>query len=141
MNAIDEIKTRLQKYPQVKSEIKAHQAIVFPLNENGFEVSLTEKLPGYTVSFDAWHEEYDDVEQALDAFAFGLSDACRLKVTFRGKLAYVWNVEEKAGNGEWFPCEWIGCNEMGILSPPLFWLKKRFVFLQNTLLKSENNGT
>jgi len=135
MNAIDEIKSRLQKYPQAKSEIEGNRITVLPLDESGFAVSLVDNSPNYTVSFDAWHDEYEDVEKALNAFAFGLSDDCRLKVTYRGNFAHVWTVEERDENGEWFSCEWIGLNEMGLLAPPLFWLKKRYVYLQNTLLK------
>lgn len=140
MNAIDDIKNRLQKYPQVKSEIEGNRATVFPSNKNGFSVSLIDNAPNYTVFFDAWHEEYEDVEKALDAFAFGLSDDCRLKVTYRGNFAHIWTVEERNQNGEWLSCEWIGLNEMGLLAPPLFWLKKRCVYLQNTLLKSDKEN-
>ncbi len=140
MNAIDEIKNRFQKDPQVKSEIEGNRATIFPLDENGFAVSLVDSSPGYTVSFDAWHEEYEDVEKALDAFAFGLSDDCRLKVTYRGNFAHIWTVEERNENGEWLSCEWIGLNEMGLLAPPLFWLKKRCVYLQNSLLKSHKEN-
>jgi hypothetical protein len=82
------------------------------------------------VFFDEWHEEYDDVEKALNCFAFGLSD-----MGYRGRFAHVWTVEEKDENGEWAECQWVGCNEMGLLAPPLFWLKKKHVYLQNTLLK------
>jgi hypothetical protein len=140
MNVIDEIKTRLQKYPQVKFEIESHQATIFPLDENGFKVTMIDNAPGYTVYFDAWHEEFANAEDALNCFTFGLSDDCRLKITYQGNSPYVWVVEEKGENREWFPCQWIGCNEMGLLAPPLFWLKKRHVYLQNTLLKSGKNG-
>lgn len=141
MNAIDEIKSRLQKYPQAKSEVAGNRITVFPLDENGFRVSLVDNSPSYTVYFgDAWHEEYEDVEKALNAFAFGLSDDCRLKVSYRGNFAYAWTAEEKDDDGGWSPCQWIGCNETGLLAPPLFWLKKRYVYLQNTLLKRDKNG-
>ena len=137
ITAIAEIKVRLQKYPQAKSEIKDNEITVFPLDENGFAVSLRDNNPNYTVTFaGTWHEEYDDMGKALNAFAFGLSDDCRLQVVYRGNLAYIWIVEEKDKDGEWFPCQWIGCNETGLLAPPLFWLEKKYVYLQNTLLKS-----
>jgi hypothetical protein len=92
------------------------------------------------VYFDAWHEEFANAEEALNCFTFGLSDDCRLKITYQGNSPYVWVVEEKDENREWFPCQWIDCNEMGLLALPLFWLKKKHVYLQNTLLKSGKNG-
>lgn len=140
MDAIEEIKSRLQKYPQARYEIIGRSITVFPLDAGGFAVSLVDHASNFTVSFDAWHEEYEEVEKALDAFAFGLSNDCRVKVTYRGSFAHVWTVEEKDENGQWFSCEWIGLNEMGLLVPPLFWLKKRYVYLQNTLLQSDNSG-
>lgn len=140
MNAIAEIKERLLKYPQAKYEHTGNQITVLPQDERGFAVSLVDNAPHYTVAFNSWHDEYEDVEQALNVFAFGLSDDCRLKVTCRGRFAYVWTVEEKGGSGEWFSCEWIGLNEVGLLVPPLFWLRKHHVYLQNTLLKSDKQG-
>jgi len=137
MNPIEEIKSRLRKYPHARWEIHENRITVFPGDEDGFSVSLVDNAPHYTVSFDAWHEEYEGAEEALNAFAFGLSEDCRLKIDYRGSQAHVWNVEEKDGNGEWFPCQWIGCNEMGLLAPPLFWLKKRCEYRQNTWIKSE----
>jgi hypothetical protein len=47
----------------------------------GFAVSLANNSSSYTVSFDAWHDEYQDMEKALNSFAFGLSDDCRLEAT------------------------------------------------------------
>ena len=140
MNAIDEIKHRLQKYPQVESKIEGNRVSVLPLTESGFVVSLTDNAPDYTVSFDVWHEEYEDAEKALDAFAFGLSEDCRLKVTLRGNFACVWTVEEKREGGEWLSCNWIGLSEVGLLAPPLFWIKKRYIYLQNDLIKSDKNS-
>jgi len=141
MNAIEEINARLQKYPQAKSEVNGNRITVFPLDENGFAVSLVDNAPNYTVCFgDAWHEEFDDPEKALSAFAFGLSDDCRLKVCYQGNFAHAWVVEQTDEDGEWFPCQFIGCNETGLLAPPLFWLKKRYVYLQNALLKSDKSG-
>ena len=136
MKAIEEIKNRLQRYPQAKFEIQGNRITILSMDENGFSVSLVDNSPDYTVFFDAWHDEYTDVEKALNAFAFGLSNDCRLKITYRGRSALVWTVEERDENGGWFPCQWIGCNEMGLMVLPPFWLKKRYVYLQNTLLKS-----
>ena len=137
MNAIDEIRERLRKYPDVPLQIIGNTATVPPASDTGFTVSLVDNAPQqqYIVSFDGWHEEYDDAERALEAFGFGLSDACRLRVGYRGTFAYVWTVEEKTESGEWAECGWIGCCTTGLLVAP-FWRKKREVCLQNTLRKT-----
>lgn len=135
MNVIEEIRIRLQKYPETKYTIEGNKATIFPEKQNGFVVSIVDNGGSYTVNFDAWHEEYEDADQALNCFTFGLSDDCRLKVTYRGNSAHVWIVEELDEDGSWYPCEWIGCNETGLLAFP-FWLKAKHAYLQNTLLKS-----
>ena len=137
MDAIEQIRQRVKKYPNMKCEIEKHRATIFPQDEQGFSVSLTKNGSGYTIEFGDWHEEYKNAESALNAFAFGLSEDCRLKVGYQGRFPHVWLVEEKDEDGNWFPCEWIGCNEMGLLVPSLFWLRKRVVYLQNHWIQSE----
>jgi hypothetical protein len=134
MIAINEISRRLQKYPQAAFEVEGNRATVLPSDGNGFKVTLIDNTPSYTVFFDSWHEEYEKIEDALDCFAFGLSEDCRLKVSYRGNFAYLWSVEERNEDGQWFGCQWIGCNEMGLLAPPLFWLRKKHTYLRNYLL-------
>lgn len=135
MNAIKEIEDRLQKYPQARSEVKGSRITVFPVDENGFNVSLEEDSSGYTVFFDGWHAHYEGAEEAMNVFAFGLSEECRLKMTYRGRFAYVWTVDQRHDDGTWVPCEWIGLNEVRLLALPLFWLRERHVYLQNDLIK------
>jgi hypothetical protein len=137
MNAIEEIRKRMRHFPQAKTEITVLQATVFPLDETGFQVSLTRNSTGCMVSFDGWHANYEDEADALNVFAFGLSQDCRLQVHYRGDFAHIWKVEEKSKSGEWVPCEWVGANEAGLIAPPLFWVKKRVVYLQNQLIESE----
>src|SRR5258707_14732169 len=72
MNAIDEIKTRLSKYPDIRFESNASSIRVSPLADDGFEVLLTVNRGGYTVFFNGWHEEFIDQDDALNCFAFGL---------------------------------------------------------------------
>ena len=137
MEAIKEILERLQKFPQVQFKVEGNRITILPSNNDGFTVSLVDNSPDYTISFDGWHEEYDDIDKALNVFAFGLSEECRLRVSYRGRFAHAWTVEQKDEEGQWFFCEWIGCSETGLLIPPLFWLKKRTVYFQNDLIKSE----
>ena len=102
MNVIEEIKTRLQKYPHARFEGSSNSISVLPASDEGFTVGLTVDQDSYTVSFDGWHEEFHEKEDALNCFAFGLSSDCRLKEHRRGNFKYKWTVESKE-NGKWVP--------------------------------------
>jgi hypothetical protein len=39
---------------------------------------------GYTVSFEGWPEDFGNADEAMNAFAFGLSDEARLREYRRG---------------------------------------------------------
>jgi hypothetical protein len=72
-----------------------------PSAADGFTVTLhVGGEGGYTVFFDGWHEDFDNQEEALNCFAFGLSDECRLKECRRGSFAYKWTVESNE-HGQW----------------------------------------
>ena len=129
MNPIEEIKAKLSKYPSAKYESDASSISVLPASEAGFTVRLEGVKSPYTVSFNGWHEEFGDAGEALDCFAFGLSDECRLKEYRRGKLAYRWTVESKQ-NGQW-----MADSETGLLIFP-FWKRIEVVYLQNNLIPS-----
>ena len=88
MNPIEEIKTRLQKYPHVKYESDASSIRVLPASDDGFTVELEVTDRRYTVYFNGWHENFNDAAEALNCFAFGLSDQCRLKEYRRRNSAY-----------------------------------------------------
>jgi len=85
MNPITEIKNRLQKYPNLTVEADERFISVKPVSAQGFEVWFSDDEHEYTVGFDGWHQHFDkpDVEEALNCFAFGLSNECRLKVKSR----------------------------------------------------------
>ncbi len=136
MKVIDEITRRLSDFPETEFTVEENRVTILPDGPNGFTVSLEDNAPNYTVSFDGWHAEFDNSAAALNSVAFGLSDSCRLKINYRGRLAQNWTVEEKDETGEWGACQWIGLNSVGLLVPPLFWLKKRIEYRYNTLIKS-----
>ena len=80
MSAIDEILSKLKKYPQVSFQVAPHSVTVNPTSVNGFKVSL-EVIGGiFRVYFEGWHEEFSKENEALNCFAFGLSEECRLRV-------------------------------------------------------------
>ena len=130
---IEEIKTRLQKYPHAKYESDADSISVFPTSDDGFTVSLTVNQKSYTVSFNGWHEDFQNEEDALNRFAFGLSSECRLKECWRGSFAYKWTVESKE-NGEW-----VEDSSTGLFLFP-FWKKKESRYLQNNLIVAERDA-
>lgn len=133
MSVIDDIKTRLAKYPDVRYEADASSITVFPTAPDGFSVDLTlNSGNSYTVSFDGWHEEFDDVDEALNIFALGLSDECRLRENRRGNFVYQWTVETLEDG------RWQEQSTTGLLLFP-FWMKRKIRYLQNKLLtrKSE----
>src|SRR5215204_3167242 len=127
MDVIEEIKAKLQKYAHAKFESDDSSVSVFPTSDDGFTVGLTVNRGSYTVSFDGWHEDFRDKEEALNCFAFGLTSDCRLKEYRRGNVTYKWLVESKE-NGEW-----VEDSETGLFLFP-FWKKKEMRYLQNDLI-------
>jgi hypothetical protein len=133
MNVIEEIQAKLQKYPHAKFESNGNSISVFPISDDGFTVSLSINQDSYTVSFNGWHEDFQDKEEALNCFAFGLSSDCRLKEYRRGNFAYSWTVESKE-NGVW-----VEDGATGLFLFP-FWMRKEVRYLQNHLTGEENNA-
>jgi hypothetical protein len=128
MNVIDEIKRRLSKYPHIKFSNDACSITVLPASSEGFSVTLTEGSGnGYTVSFEGWHEDFEDAGEALNVFAFGLSDECRLREYRRGGFAYKWTLES------WEDGDWKEESTTALLFFP-FWRKVEVRHLQNKLL-------
>lgn len=128
MNAIEQITARLQEYPDAKFESGADFIRVVPASRDGFNVELTASKNDYTVYFNGWHENFEDEEEALNCFAFGLSAACRLKEYRRLNIAYKWTVEYKEAD------EWIEESTTGMILFP-FWGKLEIRYLQNNLVK------
>jgi len=128
MTAIEKIETKLKNYPSARYSVLGDTITVEAADGEGFSVWLIEKRPGYTVGYDGWHDEFDDEEDALAAFAFGLSDDCRLKVIRRGDSDCAWIVEGKDDDGRWS-----GDSTTGLLITP-FWRKKSIIYRQNRLI-------
>jgi|SRR6266851_1489853 len=133
MNVIDDIKAKLQTYPNARYEISGSSISVLPISDNGFTVRLDLAPDRYTVSFNGWHEDFQYEEEALQCFAFGLSDECRLKEWRRGNFAYRWAVESRE-NGRW-----VADSETGLFLFP-FWKAKEVRYLQNNLILLTRKG-
>ena len=129
MDPMAAIKNRLTKYPGIRYEEGAGTITVLPADDSGFEVSLSVESDDYVVSFLGWQEHFTDPEDALNCFAFGLSEQCRLKVSYRGTIPYRWTVEY-AESGKW-----LDDSTTGLLLFP-FWRKPEFKYFQNRLLQN-----
>lgn len=131
MNPITEIKSRLQKYPDLTTEVRDRYISVKPNSADGFEVWFSDDEQEYTVGYDGWHQHFEktEVEEALNCFAFGLSNECRLKVKSRGGKNYKW-VMEALKNGEW-----VAYSTTGLFSFS-FWQKAEVKYLSNNVLKN-----
>ena len=126
---IQKIRSKLKKYSNLKTEVGDDYAIVYPADETGFEVRLDSGKGEYTVSYRGWHEHFEDPNEALNCFGFGLSEDCRLKVYMYGDSEYKWEVEYLKND------QWHKDSETGVLFFK-FWKKKKIVYLQNQLVKS-----
>lgn len=100
MDAIAEICERFETYPDVRIEKGEGWIRCLPNSAEGFVVELLVRDGDYIVAFEGWHEHFGDAESALNCFAFGLSNTCRLKVVSRGGAPHRWIVES-LDNGEW----------------------------------------
>lgn len=130
MTPLDEIRSRLKKYPDLQVRDDGERIEVFPATESGFPVSFYHHGAEYTVGYAGWHDTFDDPTKALNCFAFGLSEDCRLKVTHRGRFEYRWVVEH-FNDGIWQQVD-----EVGLLVPVPFWRKKEIKYLRNNVIKA-----
>ena len=122
MGVIETVRNRLiSNHPDLRfTESDSMIAVQSPVN-GGFNISITSDL---VVWFDGWHEHFDDESEALDCFAFGFSDQCRLKVTLRGKFDYRWALQVIRDG------EWVTESTTGLLIFP-FWRAKRVEYRSN----------
>jgi hypothetical protein len=126
MDAISEIKAKLVKYPKARYIEEPTSIEVQPEDESGFPVSLHVNDDSFTVHFAGWHEHFDSQDEALNCFVFGLSEACRLQVVYRGSTPTKWILEHQSEGS------WIKDSETGLIFFP-FWRARRIVHLQNRL--------
>ena len=126
MGAIERITDRLRDRADLRYKISGRTITVDPPIPAGSAVSLTEAPGEYIVSFDGWHEHFNSEEEALNCFAFGLSDECRLEVQYRGTFPCRWTLEARTGDG------WQHVSTTGLLFFP-FWRRPRIEYRQNSV--------
>ena len=128
MNIIEKIKEKLKKYPQVNYEETENFISVLPLNDKGFTVSLEIAYDDLKVFYNGWHENFENEEEALKCFAFGLSSECRLKEFCRDGEPYKWTLEYKDGEN------WIEDSTTSLFNFSI-WKKTKINYLHNDLIK------
>ncbi|MCS6976288.1 MAG: hypothetical protein NZM31_04650 [Gemmatales bacterium] len=127
MGAVERITEWLRRHPELSYRVTTGAVTVDPPTAGGFGVSLVESANGWVVSFDGWHEHFTTEKEALACFAFGLSDRCRLRVSYRGSFPYRWTVEKRTTEG------WREDSTTGLLFFP-FWRQFRVEYRQNAVI-------
>ena len=120
----EKIRAKAEKNPELSCIIKDSTLSIHPSDPKGFTVWIAVNAQVFTVGFDGWHEEFQDENEALNCFAFGLSDQCRLKVVKRGDAETAWIVESRDGD------DWREDSTTGLFIVP-FWKKKSIEYRQN----------
>jgi hypothetical protein len=126
VSIIARIKEKLLKYPDVKYTSSDSHLEVQP-SDGGFSVAIHASDGKHTVAFEGWHEHFDDEDTALECFAWGLSDECRLEVSYRGAFPTSWTVQSLQDG------EWVSDSTTGLLFIP-FWRRRTVRHLQNAVL-------
>lgn len=124
MDIIDQVAAKLASHPNARILRDAHSIRVLPLDQNGFEVALVEEDRGCSVHFEGWHENFDDLSQALDCFAFGLFGPGRLEIMYRGDFPVQWALQSQNAG------DWATDSSVGLLLSP-FWRQKKIVYKSN----------
>jgi hypothetical protein len=129
---IERIKDKLAKHPRCKYAATTTSLETEPA-DGGFSVGVRIGNSAIVVNFDGWHEHFASDEDALNCFAFGLSEACRLEVVYRGDLPVRWTVQSQRDGG------WVSDSTTGMVLTP-FWRSRSVRHLQNNLLPRVDAG-
>ncbi len=133
MDVIEKIKKKLENYPELSFSETESDITVLPNDPSGFEVNLWKDDKEIIVSFEGWHEHFgrSDEEEALNCFAFGLSDHCRLSVFSKGGKDYRWTLHTIDLDTK----KWQFSGTTMVFRLIKFWKKKQIRHLQNSIVK------
>ena len=124
----EEVRQRAAKYKDIEFYDEPGQFGARPKAQNSFWGHFWDTGGGtYQVSYDGWHEHFDDRERALNCFAYGLVGEVRLKVTLRGSFECAWTLQVQDESGAW-----VDESTTGLIFVPL-WRKQRYEIRQNCL--------
>jgi hypothetical protein len=129
MNAVERLRRWLQTHPILPFRVSDCSITVPPSAPTGFTLSLALAGEQFVVSFDGWHAHFTSEEEALQAFALGLTNECRLRVERRGRTECRWALERLT------PAGWNEVSTVGLLLVPS-WRKREVIYRQNAVLDS-----
>ncbi|MGR3563179.1 MAG: hypothetical protein ACU0FH_17935 [Heliomarina sp.] len=115
------ILTKLDGYSRFDIEFDDDHIIVCCKNAESFDLSFHVFGSEFQVSFDGWHEHFQTEEEALNCFAFGLSQECRLNVIKRGAKECSWTAQA------WQYDTWVDDTKTGLILIP-FWRPKQIEY-------------
>ena len=127
MSIVEKIKEKLEQYPELPVSEESNSISVTPAG--GFTVWATDNGDSYTIGFEGWHEDFQNIVEALNCFGRGLSTECRLKVIERGHVPHKW-VAQSLENGQW-----VNSSTTGLLFFP-FWRRAKISYKQNAVINS-----
>ena len=113
-NWVETVLAKLDRYDGLTVDFSDTHISVTSQNPNSFDVSINADGDAYHVSFGGWHEHIDDQEEALNCFALGLSEDCRLKVVKRGLMECSWTVQTRENE------DWVDYSTTGLIFIPLW---------------------
>ncbi len=130
--AIDEIKKRLEEFPDLPLIQEENTLSIEPKNSTGFRVLLEDNSTNFAVFCDGWsYDQLTSYGAATQLFIFALTAAARLQVREKNQKRYWWLLESNH-NGEW------GSLEV-TFRPGMYSLfnKKKTYYLQNDWIDIE----
>ncbi len=126
------ILAKLDRYTGIDVGVGDAHIVVTCQNPESFDVSIHAQGEQFLVGFDGWHEHFDAKSDALNCFAFGLSQECRLKVVKRGKMECSWTVQAFKDDA------WFDDTTTGLIFIP-FWRTAQIEYRHNVIIK-KNDG-
>jgi len=133
-SVIDRARRTLDTLGGAEYTATASTITVRPSEPDGFDVTMVvEHARAFVVSYERWEHRFDRAEDAYDCFEFGLSDSCRLRVTYQGDDAVAWHVEKRE-YGMWTPASH-SARQWSLK----FWKPRRLVYRQNRFLRREES--
>ncbi|MCV6825790.1 MULTISPECIES: hypothetical protein [Halocynthiibacter] len=125
-NLNKEMLAKLDGYDGYEIDASDDQITVSCNNPESFDVSIFAFDEQFQVNFAGWHEVFDDQEEAMRCFAFGLSQQCRLEVVKRGKMECSWTMQFLQDD------TWVDDSVTGMFLIP-FWRPKQIEYRFNLI--------
>lgn len=133
MDAIAEVKRRLEASPGLRFTETPDSIEVAPSNPSGFPVALFVEPQGFTVYFGGWHEHFKSAREAVNCVSYGLRGDCRLRILYRGSTPSKWTLEHRNEG------QWVEESSTGSFFTP-FWRRRQETVLRNRTDSATQQG-